>query len=81
MDAQPAQPPTYDVWDNMIQCGIDNDANNLYEGDTQAERIAHDIFGHDFNSVMSIDMDGLGQDFKIYSNLTVAEGRANPREN
>ena len=73
------QLPTYDVRDNMVRCGINNDEDDAHEGDTDAERIAHDIFRHDFNSVMTIDMAGLSRDFKIYSNLTVAEGRIRVR--
>ena len=69
------QLPTHDVRENMARCGIDDDEENTHDGDTDAARIAHDVFRHDFNSVMSIDMAGLSRDFKIYANMTVAEGR------
>ena len=70
-----AAPPTFTIRDNMIQCGLDDDPTNLFDVETQAERIADDIFEGDFNSAMIIDFAQLSRDFKSYSALTVNEGR------
>jgi len=57
----------------MIACGIDNDA--LFLEETQAQRIAEDIFGNLFTSCMDITFKELDEHFKTYSDLTVAQGQ------
>ena len=52
-----AAPPTYDVKDAMIKCGISN--TNNYAGTSPAERIATQIFDDDFQSCMDLQMDEL----------------------
>jgi hypothetical protein len=58
------------VRDAMIACGIDNVA--LFFDETQAQRIAEDIFGDLFTSCMDITFKELDDHFKTYSDLTVA---------
>ena len=45
-----AQPFT--VFDAMINCRVDNNA--LFQQETQATRIARDIFNDDFNTCMNM---------------------------
>ena len=61
------------VLDAMIACGIDNEA--LFLEETQAQRIAADIFGDLFTSCMDITFKELDEHFKTYSDLTVAQGQ------
>ena len=61
------------VLDAMIACGIDNEA--LFLEETQAQRIAADIFGDLFTSCMDITFKELDEYFKTYSDLTVAQGQ------
>jgi len=66
-----AQPFT--VFDAMINCRVDNNA--LFQQETQATRIARDIFNDDFNSCMNITYDEFDADLKSFSSLTAANGR------
>ena len=61
------------VLDAMIVCGIDNGA--LFMEETQAQRIAEDIFGSLFTSCMDITFKELDEHFKTFSDLTVAKGQ------
>ncbi|CAJ1967164.1 unnamed protein product [Cylindrotheca closterium] len=45
-----AVPPFFTVHDNMVICGINN--VTLFQGRTQAERIAYEIFSDDFTMTM-----------------------------
>ena len=71
------------VLDAMIACGIDNEA--LFMEETQAQRVADDIFDNRFASCMDITFKELDDHFKTYSDLTVAQGqirlRPGPRKN
>ena len=62
------------VLDALIVCGVDNDA--LFSEETQAQRIADDIFDNVFASCMDITFKELDDHFKTYSDLTVAQGQS-----
>ena len=64
---------TYTVLDAMIAIGIDNSA--LFDGQTQAERIAEGLFDNDFQSCMDKSNDDIDDDLKTWSNLTVSNGQ------
>ena len=66
-----AQPFT--VFDAMINCRVDNNA--LFQQETQATRIARDIFNDDFNTCMNMTYDELDSDLKTFASLTAANGR------
>ena len=61
------------VLDAMIACGIDNEV--LFMEETQAQRIADDIFDNLFTSCMDVTFKELENHFKTYSDLTVAQGQ------
>ena len=61
------------VLDALIACGVDNVA--LFLEETQAQRIADDIFDGTFTSCMDITFKELDEHFKTYSDLTVAQGQ------
>src|SRR5210317_1853701 len=68
-----AAPPTYDVKDAMIKCGISN--TNNYAGTSPAERIATQIFDDDFQSCMDLQMDELNRALKILATLPRNQGQ------
>jgi hypothetical protein len=43
-------PPAFTVHDAMVTCGVNDE--NVFDGDTPAERIAADLFGEDFATCM-----------------------------
>ena len=57
----------------MTECGV-NDVD-LFEGRTQAERLAIDLFSDDFHTCMDKTHPELDSDFKTYSDLTQAQGQ------
>ena len=57
----------------LIACGVDNVA--LFMDESQAQRIADDIFDKLFTTCMDMTFKELDEDFKTYSDLTVAQGR------
>ena len=61
------------VLDAMILCGVDNVA--MFMGETQAQRIASEIFDDSFESCMDISFKDLDERFKTYSDLTAAQGQ------
>ena len=61
------------VRDALALCGINNVA--LFGGRTQAERIATEVYGDDFDACKDKTHDELKEDLKSYSQLTVANGR------
>ena len=61
------------VRDAVALCGVNNVA--MWGGNTQAQRIATDLFSNDFAAMRDMDYDDLTDDFKSYSNLPVAQGR------
>jgi hypothetical protein len=67
----------FTVRDAMASCGLlDNPAGPmLFNGQTQAQRVAFDLFNDDFMSCMDKTFSELDQDFKTYSDLTVAQGQ------
>ncbi|CAJ1959254.1 unnamed protein product [Cylindrotheca closterium] len=68
-----AVPPLFTVHDNMVICGI-NDAT-LFQGRTQAERIAYEIFSDDFNTTMDVSIDELNDELKTIAGMTTAQGQ------
>mmetsp|Transcript_12713 Transcript_12713/g.18111 ORF Transcript_12713/g.18111 Transcript_12713/m.18111 type:complete len:460 (-) Transcript_12713:4106-5485(-) len=63
----------YTVRDAIVRCGMSNDA--IYQGNSQAFRIASDVFDDDFYSTMDKEVAELEDDFKSYTNLTHAQGQ------
>ena len=61
------------VFNAMVACGIDNVV--VFQGQTQAERIAADIFDDTFTTCMDITFKELDEHFKTYSELSVAQGQ------
>ena len=61
------------VVDAMVTCGVDHDA--LYQDETQAQRLAADIFGDQFSACLDITFKEIDEHFKTYSELTVQQGR------
>ena len=57
----------------LIACGVDNVA--LFMDESQAQRIADDIFDKLFTTCMDMTFKELDEHFKTYSNSTVAQGR------
>ena len=69
----------YTVREAMANIGIDD--NSLWNGQTQAERIAAEVFDDDFNSCMDITSSEIDDSFKMYSALTVVNGQIRLRPN
>jgi hypothetical protein len=65
------------VIDAMVACGVDHVA--LFMDETQAQRLAADIFGGQFSSCLDITFKVLDEHFKTYSDLTVAQGQIHVR--
>ena len=63
----------FTVLDAMVICEIDNNAQ--YNGNTQAERIASDVFDDDFQTCIDKTGTELDSDFKDYSVLTANQGQ------
>ena len=61
------------VIDAMIACGVEHNA--LFMDETQAQRLANDIFDDRFDSCLDINFKELDDHFKTYSDLTVAQGQ------
>lgn len=64
---------TFTVIDALIACGVDN--ITPFQGQTQAARIADDVFNDSFLSCLDITFRELDEHFKTYSELTVAQGQ------
>ena len=58
------------VFDAMVAWGVDH--NQLFMDETQAHRLASDIFGDQFSSCLDITCKEVDEHFKTYSELTVA---------
>ena len=65
------------VVDAMVACGVDHDG--LFMDETQAQRLASDIFGDQFTSCLDITFKELDEHFKTYSDLTIAQGQIRTR--
>ncbi|KAI2502013.1 Reverse transcriptase (RNA-dependent DNA polymerase) [Fragilaria crotonensis] len=63
----------FTVVDAMVTCGVDHDG--VFMDETQAQRLASDIFGDQFTSCLDITFKELDEHFKTYSDLTVAQGQ------
>ena len=61
------------VRDQLTLCGVNNAIN--WHGQTQAQRIAADLFNDDHESARDMKFSDLTEDFKSYSALTVANGQ------
>ena len=70
-----ALPPIFTVRDAMAICGLPDNPNVLFQGQTVAERVAVDVFNDDFASSMDKTFEELDADFKSYSDLTAAQGQ------
>lgn len=69
----PPVPTVYTVSEAMAECGVNN--VDLFEGKTQAERLASDLFSDDFHTCMDKTHGELDSDFKTYSDLTQTQGQ------
>ena len=65
-------PPTYTIVDAMIACGVDN--ISLFN-ETQASRLANNLFSNDFSTCMDKSFEELDSDFKTFSELTANQGQ------
>ena len=63
----------YTVLDAIIAFGVDN--ATLFNGNTVAQRIAEELFDNDFHACIDKDDSEMGEDFKTYAGLTVAQGQ------
>jgi hypothetical protein len=63
----------FTVLDAMIACGVDN--VNLFNGETQAQRIAVDVFDDEFDSCIDKTREEFDDDLKGYSALTIVNGQ------
>ena len=68
----------FTVVEALTACGVNNEA--LFLEQTQAQRIASDIFDNAFASCMDVTFKELDEHFKTYFDLTAAQGqiRLNP---
>ena len=57
----------------MAECGVN--VTDMFEGRTQAERLATDLFSDDFHTCMVKTHTKLDSDFKTYSDLTQKQGQ------
>ena len=73
MTAAPAQLPVFTIRDAMIACGMHG--VHLFDGETQAQRFATEVFDNDFTACMDKTFKELDGDFKSYSTLTIANGQ------
>ena len=69
----PNAPAVYTVREAMTECGVDD--VDLFDGRTQAERLATDLFSDDFHTCMDKTHAELDSDFKTYSDLTQVQGQ------
>lgn len=61
-------------------CGVDNGVIfGQFNGQTQTERIAEDVFDGNFTSCMDKKISELEDDWKTYAQLTVAQGQVRLR--
>ena len=65
------------VVDAMVACGLDHDV--LFQDETQAQRLATDIFGNQFTACLDVTFKELDEHFKTYTDLTAAQGRIQTR--
>jgi hypothetical protein len=63
----------FTIFDAMIACGVDNVV--LFMEETQAQRIADDIFDNLFTTCKDMTFKELDDHFKTYSELNVAQGQ------
>ena len=56
---------TYSVRDALALCGLNN--VNLFHGETQAQRVASEVFGDDFHLCRDKTGDELKEDIKAYT--------------
>lgn len=68
---------TFTVLHALIACGVDNTARFMDQ--TQAERIAEDVFDDHFASCMDLTFKELDDHFKTYADLTGAQGQIRVR--
>jgi hypothetical protein len=61
----------------MVTCGLDHDA--VLQEETQAQRLASDIFGNQFSACLDVTFKELDEHFKTYGDLTAAQGRIQVR--
>ena len=63
----------FTVLNALTACGVDNEVRFMDQ--TQAERVAEDVFDNLFASCMDLTFKELDDHFKTYSELTVAQGQ------
>ena len=65
------------IVDAVVACGVDHDA--LFQDETQAQRLATDIFGNQFTACLDVTFKELDGHFKTYTDLTAAQGQIQSR--
>lgn len=65
-----AQVQQFTVEDALVACGVSN--VNMFNDQSDAERMAEDLLNDDFYSTMDKTFEELDEDFKTYANLTQA---------
>ena len=59
----------------LIMCGVNRDNIVLFDGNNAAQRIANEVFDNDLTSCVNKSNSDLENDWKTYSQLTVAQGQ------
>ena len=66
------------IVDAMVACVVEHDT--LFQDETQAQRLASDIFGNHFSACLDVTpFKELDEHFKTYGDLTAVQGRIQVR--
>ena len=59
----------------LIMCGVNRDNIVLFDGNNAAQRNTNEVFDNDLTSCVDKSNSDLENDWKTYSQLTVAQGQ------
>ena len=59
----------------LIMCGVNRDNTVLFDDNNAAQRIANEVFDNDLTSCVDKSNSDLENDWKTYSQLTIAQGQ------
>ena len=65
----------YTMESALIMCGVNRDNIVLFDGNNAAQRIVNEVFDNDLTSCVNKSNSDLENDWKTYSQLTVAQGQ------
>ncbi len=65
--------PPFTIRQALAACGVND--NDLFEGETPAQRLSFDLFDDSFESCKDKSDHEIDSDFKSYSTLTQAQGQ------